>query len=183
MAIRTWMSWEGGVDLAAMTKPGLAQPNVMVHVARMVHTPIGSAPSGMVLWQPDPAAPPALIGFVSSDEKLARWFGSNVFAGTPFEKAPALVGTIEISVAAEAVGARVTVGGMRFETRLSKLGTLALVHRAAGAHAPFATQGLEAGAAQATLSVDGKSVAITVPPSPPGLAPAALFAPSGLYAR
>jgi hypothetical protein len=61
------MSWEGGVDLVAATTEGLAMPNVLIHVARMVHTPAGSAPSGMVLYQPDPAAPPAVIGFVSHD--------------------------------------------------------------------------------------------------------------------
>ena len=39
MPIKNWMSWEGGVDLVAMTKPGLSMPNVILHVARMVHTP------------------------------------------------------------------------------------------------------------------------------------------------
>lgn len=31
------MAWEGGVDLVALTLPGLAIPNVIVHVARQVH--------------------------------------------------------------------------------------------------------------------------------------------------
>ena len=45
MSISKWMSWEGGVDLVAVTSPDLQMPNVIVHVARMVHTPVGSAPS------------------------------------------------------------------------------------------------------------------------------------------
>ena len=65
MAMTRWMSWEGGVDLVAVTAPGLEMPNVIVHVARMVHTPVGSAPAGSVLWQPDPAAAPVVCGFVS----------------------------------------------------------------------------------------------------------------------
>jgi len=44
MAVTQWMSWEGGVDLIAVTAPDVAMPNVIVHVARMVHTPVGSAP-------------------------------------------------------------------------------------------------------------------------------------------
>jgi hypothetical protein len=39
MTISDWMSWEGGVDLVASTIPGSAQPNIIVHVARLVHTP------------------------------------------------------------------------------------------------------------------------------------------------
>ena len=30
------MAWDGGVHLVGMTEAGLAQPNVMVHLARMV---------------------------------------------------------------------------------------------------------------------------------------------------
>jgi hypothetical protein len=60
MPVSSWMSWEGGVDLVAATSPGSPLPNLIVHVARMVHTPVGSAPSGMVLWQPDPKGPPAV---------------------------------------------------------------------------------------------------------------------------
>src|SRR5688572_18542458 len=65
--ITSWMSWEGGVDLCAATQGGLAMPNVIIHVARMVHTPNGSAPAGMILYQPDPAAPPLVMGFCSPD--------------------------------------------------------------------------------------------------------------------
>ena len=96
MSVTNWMSWEGGVDLVAMTAAGLPMPNIIVHVARMVHTPVGSAPAGMILYQPDPKGAPVVMGFVSSDAKLAAYVGPKIFAGTPFEKAPALTGTIEI---------------------------------------------------------------------------------------
>lgn len=50
MAYENWMAWEGGVDLIAKTSGDLAMPNVIVHVARMVHTPVGSAPAGMLFY-------------------------------------------------------------------------------------------------------------------------------------
>lgn len=183
MTIETWMSWEAGVDLVATTKPGLSMPNVILHVARMVHTPIGSAPSGMVCWQPDPQGPPAVIGFVSADPKLAAWFGPNIFAGTPFENAPAHRARIDVTVAADRVGSRVEVAGHVFEVSMSELSPLQLVHRAAGSPMPFAQQGPEAKAAKAALKVDGRVVAITVPPVSMGGGPGALWAPAGVYAR
>lgn len=183
MTIKNWMSWEGGVDLVAMTKAGLPMPNVILHVARVVHTPIGSAASGMVLYQPDPAGAPAVIGFVSTDPKIATWFGPNIFAGTPFEKAPAHKAKIDISASAEKVGSRIEVGGHVFEVTMSSLSGLELVNRTAGSPMPFAQQGLEAKAAKVELKVDGKVVAITVPPIAMGGGPGACWAPAGLYAR
>ena len=47
MAVTQWMSREGGVDLITVTAPDVAIQNVIVHVARMVHTPVGSAPCGL----------------------------------------------------------------------------------------------------------------------------------------
>jgi hypothetical protein len=183
MAIKNSMSWEGGVDLVAMTKPGLSMPNVILHTARMVHTPIGSAPSGMVCWQPDPAGAPAVLGFVSTDPKLAAWFGPNIFAGTPFEKAPAHQAKIEIGVGNDRVTSRIEVAGHVFEVSMSGLSPLELVHRAAGSPMPFAQQGPEAKAAKAELKVNGKPVAITVPALAMGGGPGACWAPTGVYAR
>ncbi len=177
------MSWEGGVDVVGATAPGLQMPNLLVHVARIVHTPIGSAPSGMVLWQPDPKAPPAVIGFISTDRKLAQWFGPNVFAGTPFETAPALQGKIDVTVAADRATSRVEVAGFLFEVTLDQLGAAELIHRAAGAPMPFAQQGLEAKAGRAAVKVNGKVVAMTVPPVAIGGGPGALVSACGVYAR
>jgi hypothetical protein len=91
MAITRWMSWEGGVDLCGSTAPGMATPNVIVHVGRAVQTPAGSASSGLILYAPDPGAPPEVFGFVTTDERVGRYFGPNLFADTPFEKAPVLI--------------------------------------------------------------------------------------------
>ena len=183
MAVSQWMSWEGGVDLVAVTKAGLSMPNVIVHVARMVHTPVGSAPAGMVLWQPDPGALPVVMGFVSTDAKVAAYFGPNIFAGTPFEQAPSLNGTIETRSGAGSCGAKVSMGGHVFEMSLSELGTTELIHRAPAAMPPFWQQGVEAAAKKATLSVDGKPISIIVPPVGISGGPAAVWTPCGVYAR
>ena len=95
--VSKWMSWEGGIDLVAVTSPDLQMPNVIVHLGRMVNTPVGNAPSGMVLWQPDTTGMPAVMGFVSTNAEVGKYFGPNIFAGTPFEEAPALNATIEIT--------------------------------------------------------------------------------------
>jgi hypothetical protein len=176
------MSWEGGVDLVALTAPG-AMPNVIVHTARMVHTPVGSAPAGMILWQPNPAAPPAVMGFVSPDLNVARYFGPNIFAGTPFESAPALQASIAVQIAADSASARVSVGAFTFEARLSALGGAELIHRAPAAMPPFFQQGLERTAAKAELLVNGEKVSLIFPPVGISGGPAVVVAPCGIYAR
>ena len=178
-----WMSWEGGVDLVACTRPGLAMPNVIVHVARIVHTPVGSAAAGMVFYQPDPAGAPLVMGFVSPAAEVGRYFGPKIFAGTPFEHAPVLDARIDIEIAATHVGATVTAGGHVLRTRLEKPGALSLVQRAPGGMTPFHQQGLEAVAAGAKLWVDGQEIPVIVPPVGISGGPAAVFAPAGLYAR
>jgi hypothetical protein len=183
MPIHTWMSWEAGVDILGATRPGLAMPNVLVHVARVVHTPIGSAPAGMVMFQPDPQQPPKVLGFVSTDAKLAAWFGANVFAGTPFANAPALTARIEIETRPERASARVEVAGLRFDVVLSQLSPAELVHRSPGQPMPFAIQGLEARAAAAELRVDGALLPLTIPAIAMNGAPGAVFSACGVYAR
>lgn len=183
MTVKDWMNWEGGVDLIAKTAPELELPNVVVHVARMVHTPVGSAPAGIVLWQPDPAAPPAVCGFVCPDQKVGAYFGPRIFAGTPFEQAPALDAQIEIVTGPDACSARVEVAGHVFETSLTGLAPADLIQREPTASAPFTQQGLEAPAAAASLKVNGKEVEIVLPPEGITGGPCAVFAPCGLYAR
>ena len=184
MALSNWMSWEGGVDFCGMTAPGLAAPNVVVHVARLVHTPVGSAPAGMIFWQPDPAADPMVAAFVSADERVGGYFGPRIFAGTPFEKVPALRARITITVELpEAVSSRVEVAGRVFEVRLSGLSPLGAADRAACVTTPFRQMGLEAVAARAALRVDGREIALTLPPVGISGGPAAVWAPAGIYAR
>ena len=178
------MSWEGGVDLVAVTQSGLAMPNIIVHVARMVHTPVGSAPSGMVFYQPDPAAPPVLMGFVSHDMNVGKYFGPKIFAGTPFENAPVLSAKIEIDSSKPGeVSASVTVGGFVLKTRLSGLKATELIQRAPAAMPPFWQQGVEAAAASAEFTVNGNRVAIQLPPVGITGGPAAVWSPCGVYAR
>ncbi|MCW1885450.1 hypothetical protein OKA04_11980 [Luteolibacter flavescens] len=183
MAVTQWMSWEGGVDLVAVTSMDVAMPNVIVHVARMVHTPVGSAPAGIVLWQPDPAAPPVVCGFVSSDPAVAAYFGPQIFAGTPFENAPVLDARIDIASGPVTCTARVEVAGHVFETELTGLEPAALIQREPIATAPFTQQGIEATAATATLKVDGQPVDIIIPPVGITGGPCAVSAPCGIYAR
>ncbi len=178
-----WMSWESGVDLVACTAPTLAQPNVIVHVARLVHTPRGSAAAGMVFFQPDPTAAPTVMGFVSTDVQVGAYFGPKIFAGTPFEAAPVLAAEIAIDVTADSVGALVRVGGHELRTRLAKLSAPTLVHRAPAPMTPFWQQGVERAAASAQLWVDGREVPLFVPPVGITGGPAAVSAPCGLYAR
>jgi hypothetical protein len=182
-SLKNWMSWEGGVDLVACTQAGLAMPNVIVHLARIVHTPVGSAASGMIFFQPDPAAAPLVMGFVSHNPEVGRYFGPKIFAGTPFEQAPVLDARIEIDVSAAQVAATVTAGGHVLRTRLEGLRELGLIQRAPGGMTPFHQQGLEAVASSARLWVDGNEVSIIVPPVGISGGPAAVFAPTGIYAR
>lgn len=177
------MSWEAGVDLVAATAPTLAQPNVIVHVARLVHTPLGSAPAGMLFLQPDPAVAPLVMGFVSADARIGAYFGPKIFAGTPFEQAPVLAAEITVEHGAGFVAATVRAGGHVLRTRLSGLGPLQLVHRAPAAMTPFWQQGLESSAASAQLWVDDREVPVFVPPVGITGGPAAVSAPCGLYAR
>lgn len=177
------MSWEGGVDLVAVTENGLAMPNVLIHIARMVHTPAGSAPSGMVLYQPDPAAPPAVIGFVSHDSKVGAYFGPHIFAGTPFENAPVLPATIETEISATRATARLKTGDFLFEVEFTGLGAAEHYRRDPGGMTPFTQDVVEATASAATLKVNGSPVFIIVPPVGITGGPAAVAALTGLYTR
>lgn len=183
MSMNNWMSWEGGVDLVAKTDAGLETPNVIVHVARMVHTPVGSAPGGMIFWQPDPAAAPLAFGFVSSDAKVAAYFAEHIFVGTPFEGAPAIAGDITISIDAEQAAARVEIPGFLFESHLSDFHETILVNRGPLPTAPFHQQGLEAAAGHACLKVNGSKIGLVIPPVGMTGGPCAVVAPCGLYAR
>ena len=183
-ALKNWMSWEGGVDLVALTRPGLAMPNVIVHVARQVHTPAGSAPSGIIFWQPDPAQPPTVMGFVSHDDaKVGPYFGPNIFADTPFQNAPVLRAQIEIETGADFVASKVTVGAHVFRTRLSGLQPATLVHRSPAPMSPFWQQGVEAVPTGAQLWANDEEISILLPPASITAGPAAVSAPCGIYAR
>jgi hypothetical protein len=181
--IKNWMSWEGGVDLAASTQEGLPMPNIIVHVARMAHTPVGSAPSGMVLSQPDLGGPPKVMGFVSSDPVVGAYFGPNIFAETPFETAPVLEASIEVEFANGVARARVEVGDVILETELSGLGETELMSRRPGGMTPFNQQGVEQSASSATLKVNGVEVSLILPKVGMSGGAPAVYGACGIYAR
>lgn len=183
MNITKWMAWEGGVDLVGLTQENATMPNVIVHVARMVHTPVGSAPAGMILWQPDADAAPLVCGFVCPDATVGEYFGANIFAGTPFETAPALEAKINITQSGNQATARVEVANQVFELTLTSLGDAELINRSPSAMAPFHQQGLERVAGSVELTVNGVSVPVTVPPVGISGGPAAVMTPCGVYAR
>ncbi len=183
MNLKSWMSWEGGVDLIAKTSADVEMPNVIVHVARMVHTPVGSAPSGMIFWQPDPGAPPLAFGFVSSDAAVAAYFANHIFVGTPFEGAPALIGTVVIEISDTCATARVEIPGFVFESELSEFSETGMIQRDPLPMAPFYQQGLEARAGRAALKVNGSPVDLVIPPVGITGGPCAVVAACGVYAR
>jgi hypothetical protein len=176
-----WMAWEDGVDIGGMTEPGLPMPNVIVHVAKSVATPAGTAPSGMIFYQPDPQGAPLVMGFVSTDATVASYFGPNIFAGTPFEQAPALTGTIEVTEANGKITSRTEVGGHVFETEMTAAST-APIDRPVGA-LPFTQKGTEAAVSDVVVKVDGTPVQMEVLPQGIAGGPGAVYAPCGVYAR
>jgi hypothetical protein len=183
MTVKHWMSWEGGVDLIAKTSADLEMPNVIVHVARMVHTPVGSAPGGMIFWQPDPAVAPLAFGFVSSDAAVADYFATHIFAGTPFEGAPALLGTVTIDITGEHASAQVEIPGFVFKSHLSDFSAPVRIDRAPLPTAPFHQQGIETAAAHACLKVNGEKIPLIVPPVGITGGPCAVVSPCGIYSR
>ncbi len=182
IAVKAWMSWDGGVDLVGMTKPGLTAPNLILHVARQVHTPVGSAASGIVMYQPEPSAPPVVFGFVSENPQVGAYFGPMIFAGTPFEKAPVLPATITIETAADHASSRIAVAGHVFTVRLAGLAPATLVGREPGPW-PFAQRGVEAVPNDVTVTFDGAQLTVIVPPVDPVRGPSAVFAVTGIYTR
>lgn len=181
--VSKWMSWEGGIDLAAVTSPDLQMPNIIVHLARMVNTPVGSAASGMVLYQPDPAGMPAVMGFVSTDVAVGKYFGPNIFAGTPFEQAPVLDASIHIELTADKAIAKLETSGFTFEVEMSDFTEPYLINREPSAMPPFYQQGVEIHARKVVLKVNGEEVKIIVPPVGITGGPASVVSPNGVYAR
>ena len=181
--VKQWMSWEGGIDLVAVTAPDLQMPNVIVHLGRMVDTPVGSAPSGMIFWQPDPQAAPLVFGFVGTNATVGAYFGPNIFAGTPFEAAPVLDATIDIRIGETSAYAKCVTGGYTFEVEMSNFSAPYLINREPAAMPPFYQQGVEIHAQTATLKVNGEPISIIIPPVGISGGPARVVSPNGVYAR
>ena len=181
--VSNWMSWEGGIDLAAVTSPDLQMPNVIVHLGRMVNTPVGSASSGMILWQPDPNAMPAVMGFVSTNPEVGKYFGPNIFAGTPFELAPVLDAKIDIHITSDKAISTLVVGSYTFVVEMSDFSEPYLIDRKPSAMPPFYQQGVEIHAKKVSLKINGEVINIIVPPMGITGGPASVVSPNGVYAR
>jgi len=181
--VTKWMSWETGVDLVAVTSPDLQMPNVIVHLGRMVNTPVGSASSGMIFWQPDTNAAPVVMGFVSTDATVGAYFGPNIFADTPFEGAPVLDATIDINFDGTTAYSKCVVGGHTFEVEMTDLSAPYLINREPAAMPPFHQQGVEMSCGKTILKVDGVVINIIIPPVGNTGGPASVVSPNGVYAR
>lgn len=182
LPVTQFMSWIGGVDLFAAT-PGSAQPNVIVHLARAVTTPLGTAPSGLVFFQPDSAKPPKFAGFVSADPKIGAYFGPKIFAGTPFEKLPVVKAKIEVVESAKTATAKVSFAGFVVETSLSDFDALQRIDRTMGSPMPFYQQGVERHARKAALKINGKPIALADLPYTPENGGSSVWSPGGTYSR
>lgn len=183
MALNHWMSWEGGVDLVAKTDGELEAPNVIVHVARIVHTPVGSAPGGLILWQPDPGGAPLVFGFVTSDAAVGAYFANHIFKDTPFGGAPVIIGSVVTEISAEHASAKVEIPGFTFKSHLSDFSETTLIQRDPLPGAPFHQQGLEAAAGHACLKVNGTKVELVIPSVGMTGGPCAVVTACGLFAR
>lgn len=184
MSTVNWMSWEGGVDLAGSTSSATEEPNVIVHVARLVQTPIGSAPAGMLVI-PDVtnlSGSPVLVGFISTDTSVAGYFGPHIFAGTPFENAPVFKADIEVVTRPDWASVRVAVGDFVIETKLEDLSAPYVINREPGT-LPFHQQGVEYKAESAILTINGVKLDVHLPTVGLSGGPGAVVAPVGIYSR
>jgi hypothetical protein len=184
MQVANWMSWEGGVDLVAASTQDAVMPDVIVHIARTVNTPLGSSPAGMILIPnfEDHSAAPLMMGFVAANADVGAYFGPNIFAGTPFEQAPVITADIQIEVGQNTANAKITVGDLIIETRLSEIGEAFLINRPAE-NLPFVQQGVEANAGRVELLINGKPQTVFVPEIGMTGGYGAVYAATGVYAR
>ena len=177
------MSWKNGINLAALTSADLQSPNIIIHLGHIVHTPVGSAPSGMILWQPDPTAAPKVIGFVGTDLLVGNYFGPHIFAGTLFETVPVLKASIDIHIGGQNAYSKCVVGTYTFEVEMSDFSSPYLVDRKPSASPPFFQQGVEIQAKNASLKINGEPITIIIPPVGINGGPASVVSPNGMYAR
>ncbi len=188
MSISNWMSWEGGVDLAAMTT-GEATPNIIVHLARTVYTPFGHCAAGLLLIPDfaDPTKPPKFMGFVAENTSIGDYFGPHIFAGTAFEQAPVTQATPYFSFNDASTTASIEIPGLNLSIQviMSRLSAPYKVDRDAGENntLPFFQQGIEQSAAQVELRINGTVQPITLPRIGITGGPPAVVAPCGIYGR
>ena len=175
-----FLAWYDGVD--AMLKPGPDSPlpNVLIHTARIVSTPMGLCKAGMILVNPQNKAMPDFVGFVAEDVEMGRYFGPRIFKGTPFENAPVHQAEMVFGIDyPNTVTVSVTAAGHVIELELSRFDAAQYYHRPPAM--PFTQDVIEAQAHKAVFRFDGKVIPGELPQT--GLAGGlpACYAPAGLY--
>jgi hypothetical protein len=174
MALNHWMSWESGMEVTAATTAG-GSPSLVLHLARMLHTPIGSARGGMLFWQPDPAGDPLVLCSVTTDSKVGDYCRSHLFPGTLFEEAPPVLGDISIEVHPDDVFARIAIPGFIFDLRLSGIATAILSDSPAATPALCHHRRIRSDIHRTTLKLNGRTVDLASARS--------TFSPCGFKAR
>lgn len=180
--VTKWMSWANGVDLGAQFQ-GKEDSIIIIHVAAMVHTPVGSAPSGMILVQESSDQAPSIMAFISENLKVANYFGPNVFADTPFENAPALEARISVTHNEHSCAADITIGETSIQVTMDHLAHTTRASRQPNEENPFTQHVLERPTNSATLCINGETQNIVIPPSPENNPPSSAFTPTGIYSR
>lgn len=181
---QNWMSWFDGVDAVLFTQEGLPMPNVLVHTAQAVNTPIGSTPAGMLIFNPELTETPKYFGFICEDEEIGRYFGPHIFAGTPFENAPVIKAAIEVKQDfPNSAVTRITIGDDVIEMALSDFDDAQYYDRAPTDMTPFQQKVIEAMARKAEVKFNGKVIETILPPAGIGGGLPAAFAPTGIYFR
>jgi hypothetical protein len=181
--VHNWMTWHDGINLTAITAPQLKSPNIIIHIGRQVNTPAGNAPSGLILFQPEPERMPAVAGFISTDKDVGKYFGPKIFAETVFEQIPVFKALITIQVLGAKAFSRCEVNGYVFELEMSGFSDPYLVHRSPTTLTPFWQQGIELSCTKSVLKVNGEVIDMIVPPIGITGGPASVMSPQGMYAR
>jgi hypothetical protein len=161
--------------------PDAPLPNVLVHTARMVNTPMGICKGGIILINPENKEMPDFFGFVAEDTALGKYWGPNIFKGTPFENAP--VHRAEFTFDFDfpnKVACTVAAGEHTITVELSEFDDAMYYDRPAMGM-PFHQNVVEARAHKAVFTFDGEVIEGELPPS--GLAGGlpACYAPTGIY--
>ena len=178
------MSWSNGVDGALFTQNGLPMPNILIHTAQAVHTPLGTKAAGMIIFNPDLAAQPKYFGFICEDEQIGSYFGPHIFVGTPFEKAPAIRAKIEVSIDfPKSARTIVTIGSDVIELTLSDFDDAQYYNRPTTAMTPFIQNVIEANAKKVAVQYNHKTITVILPPQGIGGGLPACYSATGLYVR
>ena len=180
--IESWLSWEYGVDITASTVENARQPNLVIHAARQVFTPVGSGAAGLILFTPPRACEPTLRYVVSQNYEVGRYCATQVFAGTPFEDAEVCGGEVVVGERGANIEIRVKTAAVEIEALLENIGVLQEVMRPRGV-LPYAQNQLEAGVQTVSLRLDGREQLLYLPPGIAEIAPLALWKPCGHYSR